>query len=72
MTSFYESVSTNVEHVATLLDVEDDVRILLAEPYRQVDVQVPIHADDGCRASGRSTPTAWPGLSTLNGSRCHL
>ena len=53
MTSFYESVSTNVERVARLLDIEDDVRILLAEPYRQVDVQVPIHADDGSVLSFR-------------------
>src|SRR5580658_1985972 len=53
MTTFYESVSTNVERVARLLDIEDDVRILLAEPYRQVDVQVPIHADDGSVLSFR-------------------
>src|ERR1700722_18757950 len=45
--SFYDSVAAYVEHAATILDVEDDVRILLSEPYRQVDVQVPIHADDG-------------------------
>ncbi len=51
--SFYDSVSTYVDHAATLLDVEDDVRILVAEPYRQVDVQVPIHADDGSVLSFR-------------------
>src|SRR5277367_6604685 len=45
--SFYESVSAYVARASALLEVEDDVRILLAEPYRQVDVQVPIHADDG-------------------------
>jgi glutamate dehydrogenase (NAD(P)+) len=36
-----------------LLDVEEDIRILIAEPYRQVDVQVPIHADDGSVLSFR-------------------
>jgi glutamate dehydrogenase (NAD(P)+) len=51
--TFYESVSEYVEQASTLLDVEDDVRILLAEPYRQVDVQVPIHADDGSVLSFR-------------------
>src|SRR5580658_8986944 len=51
--SFYESVNTYVEHASALLDVEDDVRILLAEPYRQVDVQVPIHADNGSVLSFR-------------------
>jgi glutamate dehydrogenase (NAD(P)+) len=51
--SFYDSVATYVEHAATLLNVEDDVRILVSEPYRQVDVQVPIHADDGTVLSFR-------------------
>jgi glutamate dehydrogenase (NAD(P)+) len=51
--SFYDSVAAYVEHAATLLDVEDDVRILVSEPYRQVDVQVPIHADDGSVLSFR-------------------
>jgi glutamate dehydrogenase (NAD(P)+) len=51
--SFYDSVSSYVDHAAMLLDVEDDVRILVAEPYRQVDVQVPIHADDGSVLSFR-------------------
>ena len=51
--SFYDSVSAYVEHAATLLGVEEDVRILVAEPYRQVDVQVPIHADDGSVLSFR-------------------
>ena len=51
--SFYESVSGYVEQASALLDVEDDVRILLAEPYRQVDVQVPIHGDDGSVLSFR-------------------
>ena len=51
--SFYDSVSSYVEHAAALLDVEDDVRILVAEPYRQVDVQVPIHSDDGSVLSFR-------------------
>src|SRR5271168_2885869 len=51
--SFYESVSAYVERAAALLEVEDDVLILLAEPYRQVDVQVPIHADDGSVLSFR-------------------
>ena len=45
--SFYDSVKSEVEKAALLLDVEEDVRTLVAEPYRQVDVQVPIHADDG-------------------------
>jgi glutamate dehydrogenase (NAD(P)+) len=51
--SFYESVSAYVARASALLEVEDDVRILLAEPYRQVDVQVPIHADDGSVLSFR-------------------
>ena len=51
--SFSDSVNTYVEHAAMLLDFEDDVRILVAEPYRQVDVQVPIHADDGSVLSFR-------------------
>jgi glutamate dehydrogenase (NAD(P)+) len=51
--SFYSSVSKYVDRAATLLDIEDDVGILLAEPYRQVDVQVPIHADDGSVLSFR-------------------
>lgn len=51
--SFYASVNRYVDHAATLLHLEDDVRILLAEPYRQVDVQVPIHADDGSVRSFR-------------------
>ncbi len=51
--SFYASVSQYVDRAAALLDIEDDVRILLAEPYRQVDVQVPIHADDGSVLSFR-------------------
>jgi glutamate dehydrogenase (NAD(P)+) len=51
--SFYESVSEYVDRAATLLDLEDDVRILLAAPYRQLDVQVPIHADDGSVLSFR-------------------
>ncbi len=51
--SFYASVNAYVDRAAALLDIEDDVRILLAEPYRQVDVQVPIHADDGTVLSFR-------------------
>jgi glutamate dehydrogenase (NAD(P)+) len=51
--SFTESVNTYVNQAATLLGVEEDVRILMAEPYRQVDVQVPIHADDGSVLSFR-------------------
>ncbi len=51
--SFYESVTRYVDRAATLLELEEDVRILLAEPYRQVDVQVPIHADDGSVMSFR-------------------
>ena len=45
--SFYESVTHYVDRASTMLEVEDDVRTLLSEPYRQIDVQVPIHADDG-------------------------
>ena len=52
-TSFTDSVNTYVDHAATLLGVEDDIRILMAEPYRQVDVQVPIHGDDGSVLSFR-------------------
>jgi glutamate dehydrogenase (NAD(P)+) len=51
--SFYESVTQYVDRAATLLELEEDVRILLAEPYRQIDVQVPIHADDGSVLSFR-------------------
>jgi len=51
--SFYDSVNVYVERAARQLDVEEDVRILVAEPYRQVDVQVPIHADDGSVLSFR-------------------
>jgi glutamate dehydrogenase (NAD(P)+) len=52
-TSFYESVNHYVDRAATLLDLEDDLRVVLLEPYRQVDVQVPIHADDGSVLSFR-------------------
>jgi glutamate dehydrogenase (NAD(P)+) len=51
--SFTDSVNAYVDHAAALLGVEEDVRILVAEPYRQVDVQVPIHADDGSVLSFR-------------------
>ena len=45
--SFYSSVNHYVDQAASLLDLDDDVRLLLADPYRQVDMQVPIHADNG-------------------------
>ena len=45
--SFSASVGQYVDRAATLLDLEDDVRVLLADPYRQIDVQVPIHGDNG-------------------------
>jgi hypothetical protein len=45
MSSFYSSVSQYVDQAADLLDLDDDVRRLLADPYRQVDMQVPIRAD---------------------------
>jgi glutamate dehydrogenase (NAD(P)+) len=51
--SFTDSVNTYVDQAATLLEIEDDVRILVAESYRQVDMQVPIHADDGSVLSFR-------------------
>jgi len=51
--SFYESVRGYVEQASALLEVEDDVRILLAQPYREVDVQVPIHGNDGSVLSFR-------------------
>jgi glutamate dehydrogenase (NAD(P)+) len=51
--SFYESVHSYVDRAADLLDLEAGVRILLAEPYRQIDVQVPIHGDDGSVLSFR-------------------
>jgi glutamate dehydrogenase (NAD(P)+) len=48
MTStFYLSVNEYVDRAAALLDLDDDVRLLLADPYRQVDMQVPIRSDDG-------------------------
>ncbi len=53
MTSLYASVNQYMDRAATLLDLEDDIRILLSEPYRQLDVQVPIHADDGSVLSFR-------------------
>jgi glutamate dehydrogenase (NAD(P)+) len=46
-TSFSDSVNRYVDRAADLLELEDYVRALLADPYRQMDVQVPIHADDG-------------------------
>jgi glutamate dehydrogenase (NAD(P)+) len=46
-TSFSDSVNQYVDRAADLLDLEGYIRNLLADPYRQVDVQVPIHADDG-------------------------
>jgi glutamate dehydrogenase (NAD(P)+) len=45
--SFYSSVNQYVDRASALLDLDDDTRLLLADPYRQVDMQVPIHADDG-------------------------
>jgi glutamate dehydrogenase (NAD(P)+) len=45
--SFYSSVNQYVDRASALLDLNDDTRLLLADPYRQVDMQVPIHADDG-------------------------
>src|ERR1700723_3584879 len=51
--SFSASVNQYVDRAASLLELEDNVRILLAEPYRQVDVQVPIHGDDGSVLSFR-------------------
>jgi glutamate dehydrogenase (NAD(P)+) len=45
--SFWESVSREVFRAADLLDVDEGVRLLFADPYREIDVQVPIHADDG-------------------------
>jgi glutamate dehydrogenase (NAD(P)+) len=45
--SFSQSVGQYVDRAAALLDLEEDVRILLADPYREIDVQVPIHGDSG-------------------------
>jgi len=45
--TFSGSVNQYVDHAADLLELEEYVRVLLADPYRQMDVQVPIHADDG-------------------------
>jgi len=45
--TFSESVNRYVDRAADLLELEEVVRVLLADPYRQIDVQVPIHADDG-------------------------
>jgi glutamate dehydrogenase (NAD(P)+) len=45
--SFSASVNLYVDRAAELLELEEDVRVLLAKPYRQVDVQVPIRTDDG-------------------------
>src|ERR1700677_1513471 len=46
--TFSESVNQYVDHAADILDLEPNIRALLADPYRQIDVQVSIHADDGC------------------------
>jgi glutamate dehydrogenase (NAD(P)+) len=51
--SFYSSVNHYVDRAAGLLDLDDDVRLLLADPYRQVDMQVPIRADNGSVVSFR-------------------
>jgi glutamate dehydrogenase (NAD(P)+) len=51
--SFYEAVNQYVDCAAALLELEDDVRTLLAQPYREVDVQVPVRADDGSVLSFR-------------------
>ncbi len=45
--SFSESVNQYVAWAAEILDLEEYIRTLLADPYRQIDVQVPIHADNG-------------------------
>jgi glutamate dehydrogenase (NAD(P)+) len=45
--SFSESVNQYVDRAAEILDLEGYIRTLLADPYRQIDVQVPIHADNG-------------------------
>jgi glutamate dehydrogenase (NAD(P)+) len=45
--TFYSSVNGYVDRAAALLDLDEDVRLVLADPYRQVDMQVPIRADDG-------------------------
>ena len=45
--TFLESVNQYVDHAADILGLEPYIRALLADPYRQIDVQVPIHADDG-------------------------
>jgi glutamate dehydrogenase (NAD(P)+) len=45
--SFSESVNQYVDRAAEILELEGYVRTLLADPYRQIDVQVPIHADNG-------------------------
>jgi glutamate dehydrogenase (NAD(P)+) len=45
--SFSQSVGQYVDRAAAFLDLEDDVRILLAQSYREIDVQVPIHGDSG-------------------------
>jgi glutamate dehydrogenase (NAD(P)+) len=45
--TFSESVNQYVDQAADLLELEEYVRVLPADPYRHMDVQVPIHADDG-------------------------
>ena len=45
--SFSESVNQYVDRAAEILELEGYIRALLADPYRQIDVQVPIHADNG-------------------------
>ncbi len=45
--SLSESVNQYVDRSAEILDLEGYIRTLLADPYRQIDVQVPVHADNG-------------------------
>ena len=51
--TFSEAVARYVDQAAELLELEEDVRRLLAEPYREINVQVPIHSDDGSVLSFR-------------------
>jgi glutamate dehydrogenase (NAD(P)+) len=45
--SFWSAVNQYVNRAADVLEVDEDIRILFSESYRELDVQVPIHADDG-------------------------
>jgi glutamate dehydrogenase (NAD(P)+) len=71
--SCYSSVSQYIDRAAALLELDDDICLLLADPYRQVDMQVPIHADDGSVRTFRGYRVQYNGARGpfKGGLRCH-